>query len=124
MTEKSKKTRGDKIVASVLQDIELVKRAFDSDEHPGKILQKLMEMHGVDESQVADRSNLSRAQISLLVGESRRVTATTALLLGKFFGVEPSLWTDAQARYDLKSIGDSCDIKARLHKIVPLDKAS
>ena len=40
-------------------------------------------------------------RISDIVNGKRRITADTALRLGKYFGVSPELWLDLQSDYDL-----------------------
>ena len=43
-----------------------------------------------------------RNRINQIVHGSREITSDTALLLGKFFGIEPEFWLNLQMRYNLK----------------------
>lgn len=84
--------------------------------HPGKLMEKLASKYNLTLSQVADGAQLSRPLVSAIKNEKRRITPDTALKLGAYFGVDPALWTAAQARYDFQlgvtKLHDLADIRS------------
>jgi antitoxin HigA-1 len=86
--------------------------------HPSELLRNLMVDHGISEAQLADRTGLSRALISQILRDNRRVTTTTAMILSRFFGNRPEDWIEAQGRYDIQL--ETPVLKKRLCEIVPI----
>lgn len=72
-------------------------------EHPGEILNNdfLIEM-SITPYALAKAIGVDQTRISQLIRGTRRVTADTALRLGKYFNVSPEFWLNIQNRYDLE----------------------
>jgi len=51
--------------------------------------------------QLADAIHVPCQRINELVNGRRGITPSTALRLGKFFGMTPGFWLNLQARWDL-----------------------
>ena len=70
--------------------------------HPGEVLREefLLPM-GLSQNRVAIDIGVPARRINEIVLEKRRITADTALRLGKFFGNTPQFWLGLQADYDL-----------------------
>ncbi|HLT45602.1 MAG TPA: HigA family addiction module antitoxin [Rubricoccaceae bacterium] len=70
--------------------------------HPGEILQEeFLTPMGLSQNRLATRIRVPARRINEIVLGKRRITADTALRLGRFFGVSPQFWMNLQARYDL-----------------------
>ncbi|MDD2325634.1 MAG: HigA family addiction module antitoxin [Alphaproteobacteria bacterium] len=70
--------------------------------HPGTLLlEEFLQPSGLSQYRLAKDTGLSPIQVSLIVRGKRAVTAETALRLGRFFGMSPDFWMNAQAHYDL-----------------------
>ena len=71
--------------------------------HPGKVLKEefLIPM-GITAYRLAKDTGLSQTRISEIIRSQRRVTAETALRLGKYFGVSLRFWLGLQDDFDLE----------------------
>ncbi len=71
--------------------------------HPGEILlEEFMKPKGISINRLARDLVVPPGRISAIVNGRRAITADTALRLGKYFGVSPTIWTGLQADYDLR----------------------
>ncbi len=82
--------------------------------HPGEILQEdFLDGFGITQHRLAVAVGVPPRRINEIVHGKRRITADTALRLGRYFGVNPQFWVNLQARYDLEvemdALGDSLD---------------
>jgi addiction module HigA family antidote len=86
--------------------------------HPGEILVKeFIEPLGVTQHKVAVAIGVPPRRINEIAHGRRRITADTALRLGKFFGVSADFWLNLQMRYDLEI---ETDVMGDLGFIEPL----
>jgi addiction module HigA family antidote len=69
--------------------------------HPGKVLAKRLQSHGISQAELARRAGLTRKLVSQIINSKAPVSPNTALALGKVFEMEPIAWLCLQARYDL-----------------------
>lgn len=70
--------------------------------HPGVLLlEEFLRPSQVSQYRLARDAGMSRIQVSEIVRGRRSITAETALRLGRFFGMSPEFWLNAQAHYDL-----------------------
>ena len=82
--------------------------------HPGEILQEdFLEGVGITQHKLAVSIGVPPRRINEIVHGKRRISADTALRLGRYFGVDPQFWINLQARHDLEvemdALGDSLD---------------
>jgi antitoxin HigA-1 len=71
---------------------------------PGEVLlEKIMRPLSLTARALAAVLNISSNRISAVVNGSRRITAETARLLGRRFGISPELWMNLQAAHDLEA---------------------
>lgn len=82
--------------------------------HPGEVLQEdFLDGFGITQHKLAVALGVPPRRINEIVHGKRRITADTALRLGRYFGVDPQFWINLQARYDLEvemdALGDSLD---------------
>ena len=87
--------------------------------HPGEILvEEFLNPMGVTQHRLAISIGVPPRRINEIVHGKRRITADTALRLGRFFGMNPQFWVNLQSHYDLEiwkdALGDELD------KIQPL----
>jgi addiction module HigA family antidote len=80
--------------------------------HPGKILLKeFIKPTGISQTQLANFINVPPRRINEIVLGKRRISADTALRLGRYFGTSPHFWLGLQTDYDIciarSRIGDS-----------------
>lgn len=71
--------------------------------HPGEILRKefLVPMN-LTPNRLARELHISAPTVNDIVLERRGVTAETAVLLGRFFGMSEQFWLNLQSAYDVR----------------------
>ena len=70
--------------------------------HPGQmLLEEFLRPLDVTQRRLADAIHVPCQRINELVNGRRGITPSTALRLGKFFGMTPGFWLNLQARWDL-----------------------
>ena len=82
--------------------------------HPGEILMEdFLKGFGITQNKLAVSIGVPPRRINEIVHGQRRITADTALRLGRFFGMDAQFWINLQSHYDLEigmdAIGDSLD---------------
>jgi addiction module HigA family antidote len=71
--------------------------------HPGEILlEDFIKGFEITQNKLAVAIGVPPRRINEIVHGKRRITADTALRLGKYFGVSPEFWMNLQAHYDLR----------------------
>ena len=71
--------------------------------HPGEILNEdFLKPMGISQYRLAKSIHVDPRRINEIVLQKRSISADTAIRLGLFFGVEPQIWLNLQARYDLE----------------------
>ena len=85
--------------------------------HPGEILfEEFLKPMDLSQNRVAMDIHVPARRINEIVQGKRRITADTALRLGRFFGNSPQFWLGLQMDYDLDVAEDS--LKDRLKREV------
>ena len=85
--------------------------------HPGEVLfEEFLGPMGLSQNALARGIGLPPRRINEIVHGMRRVTADTALRLGRFFGNSPEFWLGLQMDYELDTASDR--LKGRLEKEV------
>jgi antitoxin HigA-1 len=75
--------------------------------HPGETLKELfMDPLGLTQHKLAEALGISVSTINRILNGKSRITADTAMRLGRYFRTTPQLWLNAQARYDLEVAED------------------
>ena len=70
--------------------------------HPGEmLLEEFLIPMALTQRDLADGIRVPYQRVNELVRRRRGVTPSTALRLGKYFGISPSFWMDLQLRWDL-----------------------
>jgi len=71
--------------------------------HPGEVLREefLLPM-GISAYRLSRDTGMPQTRLSEIIRGRRRITAGTALRLGKYFGVSPRFWLGLQDDYDLE----------------------
>jgi addiction module HigA family antidote len=92
--------------------------------HPGEVLLKdFIEPMGLTRYKVAKSINVPQRRIDEICAGQRAVSADTALRLGRLFGLDPQVWMNLQAQYDLE-IAER-DLRKRLAaEVTPLAEPS
>lgn len=73
--------------------------------HPGEILNEdFLKPMGISQYRLAKSIDVDPRRINEIVLGKRSISADTAIRLGLFFGVEPQIWLNLQARYDLELV--------------------
>lgn len=71
--------------------------------HPGEILvEEFLDPMGITQHKLAVSIGVPPRRINEIVHGKRRITADTALRLGRFFGVTAQFWINLQSHYDLE----------------------
>ena len=85
--------------------------------HPGEVLlEEFLVPMELSQNALARGVGVPPRRINEIVHGTRRVTADTALRLGRFFGTSPEFWLSLQMDYELDSENDR--LKGRLEKEV------
>lgn len=71
--------------------------------HPGQILKYELAETGITPTEFARRIGVPANRVSQIINGKRSITGDTALRFGHWFGVEPELWINLQAHFDLVS---------------------
>lgn len=76
--------------------------------HPGEILlEEFLKPMDLSQNRLALDIRVPARRINEIVHGKRRITADTALRLGKFFGMSPQFWLGLQMDYDLDVAEDN-----------------
>lgn len=70
--------------------------------HPGEVLNDELEVRALSAAELARQIHVPVNRITQIMNGKRKVTADTALRLGKFFGTGPELWMNLQKQYELR----------------------
>ena len=72
--------------------------------HPGEILQEefLNEFH-ITAYRLAQDLRIPQTRVAAILKGKRRITADTALRLGRYFGNSPKFWLGLQNDYDVEA---------------------
>ena len=90
--------------------------------HPGEVLmEEFLEPLGVTQHRLAVSINVPPRRINEIVHGKRRISADTALRLGRFFNTTDRFWLNLQTRFDLEIEKDH--IGSGLDEIQPLQSA-
>ena len=85
--------------------------------HPGEILlEEFLKPMNLSQNRLAMNMHVPARRINEIVLGKRRITADTALRLGRFFGNSPQFWLGLQMDYDLDVAEDK--LQNRLGKEV------
>ena len=72
--------------------------------HPGEILEEeFLKPLGMSAYKLAKETRIPATRVSQIIKGNRRITADTALRLGKFFGNSAEFWLGIQMEYDLRN---------------------
>lgn len=69
--------------------------------HPGDHLAEYLDEYAISQYHLAQSIHVPPRRINEIVHGKRRITADTALRLGRYFGVNTQFWINLQAGYDL-----------------------
>jgi len=87
--------------------------------HPGEVLlEDFINGLGITQHKLSVAIGVPPRRINEIVHGKRRITADTALRLGRYFGVEYQFWLNLQSHYDLEVEREL--LGARLDEIQPL----
>ncbi|MBI9086391.1 MAG: HigA family addiction module antidote protein [Desulfobacterales bacterium] len=88
--------------------------------HPGEVLmEEFLKPLGLSQNRLSLSIGVPPRRINEIVLGKRRVTAETALRLGRYFNTTPQFWLGLQADYDLDvasdALGDRLEREVRTH---------
>lgn len=69
--------------------------------HPGEVLGYELEEIGLSAKQLADLIETPPNRLYQILAGKRRITADTALRVGRYFGMSAAFWMNLQAAYEL-----------------------
>jgi addiction module HigA family antidote len=76
--------------------------------HPGEVLlEEFLNPMGLSQNKLAVNIGVPARRINEIVLEKRKVSADTALRLGRFFGMSSEFWLGLQSQYDLDIAADA-----------------
>ncbi len=81
----------------------MMNQKFIPNIHPGEILrEEFLKPMKITPYLLAKSTHIPATRISEIIKEKRRISADTALRLGKFFGTSAEFWLGLQMEYDLR----------------------
>ncbi|MGL5794292.1 MAG: HigA family addiction module antitoxin [Waterburya sp.] len=88
--------------------------------HPGEILlEDFLKPMSISQYYLAHSIGVPPRRINEIIHGKRRITADTALRLGRFFAMEAQFWMNLQTRYDLEVarelLSDRLQKEVRVH---------
>jgi addiction module HigA family antidote len=87
--------------------------------HPGEILlEEFLKPMGLSQNRLSLDLGVPPRRINEIVQGKRRLTADTALRLGRYFGMSPQFWLGLQMDYDLDCEADK--LAGRLEREVKI----
>ena len=87
--------------------------------HPGEVLlEEFLKPLGLSQNRLGLSLGVPPRRINEIVLHKRRVSADTALRLGRYFGTSPRFWLGLQSDYDLDVATDA--LGARLEQEVEI----
>jgi addiction module HigA family antidote len=100
----------------IIEGRKMKKKALHS-VHPGEVLlEEFLSPMGLSQNKLAVNIGVPARRINEIVLEKRKVTADTALRLGRFFGTSSEFWLGLQSQFDLDIAADA--LGDRLNKEV------
>jgi addiction module HigA family antidote len=85
--------------------------------HPGEVIrEEFLKPMGLSQNRLALDLGVPSRRINEIVSGKRRVTADTALRLGRYFHMSPQFWLGLQMDYDLDVTADA--LASRLNREV------
>ena len=85
--------------------------------HPGEVLlEEFLKPMELSQNRLALEMGVPPRRINEIILGKRRITADTALRLGRYFGMSPQFWLGLQMDYDLDVAEDK--LRGRLKKEV------
>lgn len=88
--------------------------------HPGEILvEEFLQPMGISQYRLAADLGIPLQRINQLCIGNRGVSAETALLLSKYFGLSENFWLNLQNRYDIEITKDKLKTKIDSIKSIP-----
>jgi len=91
--------------------------------HPGEVLQEdFLTPLQLTQHKVARAIGVPPRRINEIVHGTRRISADTALRLGRYFGTSTMFWINLQTRYDVEICAD--ELADELAAITPLPRAA
>jgi len=89
---------------------------------PGEVLmEEFIEPLGITQNRLSVAIGVPPRRINEIVHGKRRITADTALRLGRYFGTSAQFWINLQSHYDLEVERDA--LGSALDDIRPLQSA-
>ncbi|MDJ0596704.1 MAG: HigA family addiction module antitoxin [Pleurocapsa sp. MO_226.B13] len=76
-------------------------KKFGDPIHPGEILADELEEIGMSAATLAEKLDVPKNRIYMIINEQRSITADTAMRLGIFFGTTAEFWLNLQKCYEL-----------------------
>jgi len=84
--------------------------------HPGEILrEEFLKPMNLSAYRLAKDIGVPLNRITAITAEKRAISAETALLLSRYFGLSDQLWLNLQAHYDMECTKDA--LKHKLKKL-------
>jgi addiction module HigA family antidote len=93
--------------------------------HPGEMLQEeFLQPMGLTQRELAAAIHVPYQRVNEIINGKRGVTPSTALRLGKFFGMTAAFWLNLQLRWDLYHAQQAEQAElAQIHQRQPLQAA-
>ena len=90
--------------------------------HPGIVLrEEFLEPMGMSVYALAKAIDVPRSRVNEICHGRQGITASIALRLGRFFGVDPQWFMNMQAKYDLSAAAE--EMADALNRIQPREAA-
>jgi addiction module HigA family antidote len=72
--------------------------------HPGEFIKDEMEARKMTQQQLADKMQISKSEMSLLLNGHRNITPLIAIKLEKIWGIDAEFWMNLQVKFDIDTL--------------------
>lgn len=94
--------------------------------HPGRLLKRELAAKKISANRFALSIGIPSGRITDILNGRRRISADTAVRLGRFFGNDPQFWMSLQSQYDIAVVerDHGEEIAQQIHPMVEVAQAA
>lgn len=81
--------------------------------HPGEYLKEEIEARNMSQQELADKTQISKSEISQVIHGHRNLNVRLALLLEKVLEIDAEIWMNLQIKYDIAFMKQKVAISAK-----------
>lgn len=91
--------------------------------HPGEHLKDEIDSRGMSQQKLANKTGLSKSEISLIIHGRRNITPAIALKIESVLGISAEFWMNLQIKYEIDLLKKKYKESLSKMKLTPTKKA-